>query len=380
MSDLSSSFILSPTPGIVWSNRVFVTFGVIVNAILMCVIIHDYCVAQKPSTENKYPKLLFYSVLAALLPVNLALQGALLSSLSLAIKALGCRFIFKFIVFNYYLGKFCLWSYALMRLRAVFAPVPGLQYKQTTLNILQIAFIIAGIISIAVALYGTVGGLERINNEMVSCFLFTRNIGPVPIGIFIPTVLDTIISVSCFYLFYKKMNQLYKKVRTQKSQNDDQNSANVKQTQKDIELMYVVRKYLILLCCAVLTSYLLLGAIATTPLADTFGGIDTMINSWCLLLFHRKYDYLYKKIFGRCAVSKAMKQYMERQNGSIQKSKSSKVEMELSSYITNGTAEPIGTSTGTKESKNIASHVAFDMTVSNSNEPEQKSEVQNHDT
>merc|ERR1712087_470909 len=128
------------------------------------------------------------------------------------------------------------------------------------------------------------------------------------------------ISFFIFYLFYRKMKQIYTKVNN--NDNSDQ-----KQTEKDVELVYIVRKYLILLVAAILTSYILLAGIALTALSETFGGIDTMINTWCLVLFNKKYDDLYRKIFGCCAANKTIK------NALPDKSGGTKIEMELQNYM-----------------------------------------------
>ena len=303
----------------------------------MGTIIRDDCI--QPS-KDIYNKLLYYSVLGAIIPMVLTEIGSIFVTFNVFISSLGCQFIFMYIIIVYYCGKFFLWNYALMRLRAVFNNVSALRYSKRTLNSLQIIFIIAGIINISVACLSTNAHEENLDNDMKTCVNVPIQVNGFPVGVILPGFLDTNISFLCFYLFYRKMKQLYTSINDSGS-----NSERKENTQKDVELMYIVRKYLILLCAAILTSYLLLGAIATTALSETFGGIDTMINSWCLILFDKKYDNLYRKVFGCCAVSKTMKKYGTRRNRVRSQShtttttkngsgtKSTKIEIQLGDYM-----------------------------------------------
>merc|ERR1711933_588078 len=212
-------------------------------------------------------------------------------------------------------GKFFLWNYALMRLRAVFSNMPFLQYSKKTLNTLQfVIIIVGGINTFWATFFITTARSEMVGDKMMTCVMVATTVSNVPIGLMVPGFLDTNVSFFIFYLFYRKMKQIYTKV-------DNNNNSDQKQTEKDVELVYIVRKYLILLVAAILTSYLLLAGVATTALSETFGGIDTMINTWCLVLFNKKYDNLYRKIFACCAVRRTMK------------TGTTKIELQLRNYI-----------------------------------------------
>ena len=68
--------------------------------------------------------------------------------------------------------------------------------------------------------------------------------------------------------------------------------------QYDYQLAYVTRKYQILAWIAVLTTIILI--ICTFPMGSVMGiaNIDSILNSWFIVLFDAKYNYIYVKLCG----------------------------------------------------------------------------------
>jgi len=65
--------------------------------------------------------------------------------------------------------------------------------------------------------------------------------------------------------------------------------------------MYATRKYLVLIAVATTSTWSFVAFAVVTDLAFTIASIDSMINLWCLVLFDKRIDWLYRIVFKCCA-------------------------------------------------------------------------------
>ena len=85
---------------------------------------------------------------------------------------------------------------------------------------------------------------------------------------------------------------------------DDEDGNESKKSKNEIEdadpeLYYIVRKYVLLLVTIIVSTWMcVLFYIFPTGSVLGAGSIDSMINGWCIVLFDRRYNNIYLKIYG----------------------------------------------------------------------------------
>lgn len=67
----------------------------------------------------------------------------------------------------------------------------------------------------------------------------------------------------------------------------------------DYQLLYIVRKHVILTAAIIISTFMcFLGIIMPLGSAVGAGSIDSMINVWCLIMFDKRFNGIYVRIFG----------------------------------------------------------------------------------
>lgn len=117
-----------------------------------------------------------------------------------------------------------------------------------------------------------------------------------PVGIF-----DTIMGVVCYWLFYRKMKILTNTLRESSiPENGATRTRSMSQAEQtcDYELAYILRKYAILSGTTAISTWIAAGSSIFIESPQGLFAIDTVINTWCILLYNGRYDGVYNKIFG----------------------------------------------------------------------------------
>eukprot|EP01084_Bolivina_argentea_P175984 304620_1 len=178
----------------------------------------------------------------------------------------------------YYLAKMFMYLVFTYRLYIVYSD-SAFAYNNKVLLIVAIIIILYtfGIIS-ANGMTLDVQKLYNVNQQRL-CIAFAN-----PLVLFMTILMDAIISVLCCYLFIRPL-LILKKV----NDNDDA-------TNKHSQAMYhVILKYLILTFITVITTFLILILMVLLEFTALLT-VDIIINSGCILLFNKFYDYYYKII------------------------------------------------------------------------------------
>eukprot|EP01084_Bolivina_argentea_P305598 527942_1 len=169
---------------------------------------------------------------------------------------------------------------------------------------------------------------------------------------------DSWATLGCFWLFYRKMKLLQHSFKPTKSnsefeisqspspslsspspsspsstgntnvvirgfdvKNNDENDVPVtpkrnQPTKKDHDLLYIIRKYAILSGASIISSYIGYFLVIASSLSFSAVAVDTVLNCWCIVLFDKRYDRIYQKLFGKIAYSKVRDESMTSDVGS----------------------------------------------------------------
>eukprot|EP01084_Bolivina_argentea_P252115 423108_1 len=202
----------------------------------------------------------------------------------------GCQFFYGVIMTIYYIGKCSVWYYNVLRLETVFHGTQNLNYNPTLLKSLKISFIITAILLSSACIIGMVP-YQNSQGQCVLLFELWANA-----TICIP---DAILSCLCYWLFHKKMKLLTKLYQNTMKQSADEIQQSEQTSGLDSQLLYLLRKYAILCATTIVSTWFCAGiAIFVPDMAMVMGSFDSIINVWCILLYDRRYNNLYLKMFG----------------------------------------------------------------------------------
>lgn len=199
---------------------------------------------------------------------------------------------------TYYLAKFFIWYYSITRLKIVFHDTPFLKYRSKTLTLITIMFLLTAI-GLAIFTISTTHIFDLIPANDIFCtyvapIWFTGTVG----------IFDSVMGILCYWLFYRKMSILTS-ILHQKQEQLSTNPSPVTRTRTlseaeqrcDYELAYILRKYAILSFCTLISTWIAAGFATFSEAPMGLFSIDTVINTWCILLYDSRYDHIYNKIF-----------------------------------------------------------------------------------
>eukprot|EP01084_Bolivina_argentea_P033708 62339_1 len=203
----------------------------------------------------------------------------------------GCRFFFGVIMVIYYIGKCCIWVYNIIRLEFIFHGIP-LGYDQKFLNKLKVMFVVSAILLAAVCILGMVP-FQNSDGLCVLDFQLWANA-----SIMMP---DAIMSCLCYWLFHRKMKMLTDLYNLNQNQSDTEAEHRdyCEDDKVSTQFLYVLRKFTIL-CAVTIISTWIAGTIAII-FADwsmIMGSVDSIVNVWCILMYDKRYDDIYVRVFG----------------------------------------------------------------------------------
>ena len=249
-----------------------------------------------------------------------------------------CSYWYTTVFTVYYTSKFCIWYYGIVRCKVVFHDSPFLQYRAFTLNLISSLFALTAI-GLATLLISTSHIYHLIvfsedNHCCVFMPLFWITLIVIPF--------DSGMGITGYWLFYQRISILTVMVEKKANSKSLANRCLNKngktltpQYESEAEessynkLLYILRKYAILNACTLLSTWIAAGFATFVASHMEFFALDTMINTWCILLYDARYDSVYSKIFGCISKSewKYAKKDMDQTKNKLSVNKSNKLEI-----------------------------------------------------
>eukprot|EP01084_Bolivina_argentea_P280839 480354_1 len=205
---------------------------------------------------------------------------------------------------SYYVAKFFIWYYAIIRLKIIFQGIKLLKYDSNTLKLITLMFLLTTIsLNIFCITCSYVYELIYVSTHGHCTFHAPIWFAAV-VGIF-----DSIMGILCYWLFHRRLSFI---LAINKA-NTSNRRLSAAEKQCDYELAYIVRKFAILSGCTLLSTWIAAGFGTFTLAPLGLFGIDTVINTYCILLYDARYDHIYHKLF-KC-ISKSQWKYKKNNNG-----------------------------------------------------------------
>eukprot|EP01084_Bolivina_argentea_P118085 209588_1 len=260
----------------IWTNRVATCVAVIHDSSLFIgVFIHQYK-SRELSHNNKYQLRLYLMTLVTLFSFIIPMVIQLFANFDIFYLYIPCNTSFILSCSAYWFGKYCLWMFSILRIRIVFNSPLSFEYHPYLIHTLIISFTLiyfmANITSV-----GWCRCTETLINDkysycQIQCAMWVA--APNGMG-------DQIATITCFILFWKRLKLLM-------------NKCNVT---KDNQMTYITRKYTVLMATNIMSTWLIMFASTFTSYGVVGGAVDGMINMWTLVLFDKRYDNIYQKVF-----------------------------------------------------------------------------------
>eukprot|EP01084_Bolivina_argentea_P118084 209587_1 len=304
---------------------------------------------ELPST-SKYRNQLYGITMLTIASFFVFNMSQLFAAFDYMYDSLTCRTVTIISITMYCFGIYLTWLFSLLRIRIVFYRQSSSTFSNVGYsgNFLKLIFFCVSIDIFALLfciIFIITAKEQQIPNTTAKYCEVNYKQGTFVHGI-IFGILQSAPTLGCFYLFYRKMKLLevniFQKIpiACQSSQSLGSSTgtqvvihdiSDVKQTennnelekripkQADFELVYVVRKYAVLSGAAIVSSWCIIFFVMFTSVSFSAVAFDTVMNCWCIALFDKRYDNIYKKIFRCVAFAKRIRMSkIEMEMGSIQ--------------------------------------------------------------
>ena len=202
-----------------------------------------------------------------------------------------CFYLWESIYTSYYLARFCIWYYNIVRLKFIFKSAPILQYHSKFLYSLCVAFILLTV-SLITFCTGTAYAFDLIKYN-IYCIFQAPLWFAATVGLF-----DSILSVICYWLFYRRLNPLAQMIKNHKIMKHDNNRKQSTDGEYNHDLMYILRKYAILSGCTMISTWIVCGVGSFTQSPCGLFGLDSIVNVWCVMLYDIQFDHIYNLLCG----------------------------------------------------------------------------------
>eukprot|EP01084_Bolivina_argentea_P266761 452607_1 len=244
---------------------------------------------------------IFYCTLFVVISYLICTLFILLMGIKSFVDLFGCTFLNRGVIVSYYFAKYGVWLYSLVRIELILSSAPGLEYSTQFIRNLHIGIFIVALF--CCLLGSTLYEIKQINVN--DNFVYCTVSGPYWLP-FIQGPPAECVSLFCCYLFYTKMkilfnnlSNLFKKTPSGDVSNGTDNSkedVSIEHEHDKIECAYIMRKYTILSISSVVSTYICLFALFT-PFIWGLLAIDCIVNTVCLILFHKRFDNVYRCLF-----------------------------------------------------------------------------------
>eukprot|EP01084_Bolivina_argentea_P244390 409407_1 len=287
MSLSEKEWLITASPATIYTNQFFSSLAFLHNFIVFVYIVHQNCKSTELSSTQQFKRtLLIWNLVSigSFIPFSF---GLIAISFEYFKNHLECRYCYLIATTTYWLAKYTIWMYSIVRVKVVFDDSTTLQYSPKLLLLFQTLFHVFLGINIFLSIFAPEYKVISIGNHMNS-MSFCIMIVPYWINA-IAFAMDSAATVICFYLFQKKIQLL---LSIQSKENN-----NVRN-----DFLNLLRKYKVLLITVTVSSWILGTSGTFTCFACSLGAIDSIINIWCLVLFDIRYNKLYQRMF-RCCIS-----------------------------------------------------------------------------
>eukprot|EP01084_Bolivina_argentea_P132506 233843_1 len=293
----------------VWSNNAFAFVAIINHSYMVYIIskIKKTDTEQTNAQKEVYLSLLFTIISSICWAFwNMLLDFDIFHNVS-------CSILYTIVGIFYYAGKFGIWNYSLIRLKHVFEILPNVSYKRSFIFTFQIVCVLSAVIgTVLISVFSDTTRDFYAPNKAVCNFVVHLWVFPI-VGL-----LDGGISIFIYYLFHRKMKLLTNNLSQMVHTNAEKQKTNcvygMNVDKSTYDLVYVTRKYAVLLAASLLSTWFTLIFISAMPNVNiVFASIDSIANMWCLLLFASKYDKMYNTLFKCVAVNETMMQFKEQE-------------------------------------------------------------------
>eukprot|EP01084_Bolivina_argentea_P259226 437332_1 len=357
--------------GTLYIDKVVVSIALIHNACLFLKVLYDNQKSTELPTSSQFRNVLYYITISTVASFFIFNCTQIFAVFEFVFDSYGCKNITITGTVTYYFSIYLSWIFSLTRLKIVFhkktVTFATVGYSSCFIHTFAILVTLNVIILILLTVFTVNSNVASISNGMRYCDIPS---GGNPLVGFAFSTLNVAPTITCFWLFYRKMRLLevnifkapkmsVKKSITQQASPtpgsstnkntvsvmihglDDMDSTNDrKETDNDpnngqvsagdYDLVYVVRKYAVLSAASIISSWAGLFLILCSSLSFAAISLDTIVNCWCIVLFDKRYDRIYHTIFGCVSVAKKIKlhriqsemsmQSMSNTNGSGQSS------------------------------------------------------------
>eukprot|EP01083_Nonionella_stella_P085858 238196_1 len=293
--------IISINPATVLSERIISSISLSHNiALFIYVVCYHHRHKQETGVTSDLALPLYFAtimVFVAYLSFNIICTlSTLVEFFDDSIFNLNCFIWYIMIFISYYFSKLFIWQYSIIRLRLAFKNTASLGYSKRFLCSLSWTFN-AVVVGLVIFCLLTVNAFWTRTTSPVYCAFNASYWFYMVYG-----AAESILSVLCYYLFYRKLNALLSLVQNvmhmrQATTTDGKGDTDARSFQ-NYELIYLLRKYAILSGTAILSTWICAGLAMMTESGMGIYCFDSMINCWCIVLFDARYDCIYLKVFG----------------------------------------------------------------------------------
>eukprot|EP01084_Bolivina_argentea_P184874 318842_1 len=191
-------------------------------------------------------------------------------------SSLNCFFFYISVFATYYVSKYFIWMYSIVRLKVVFSNTPS-KIRYSDKFLLSLTFVFAfTLISLCVFCLLTVDAFQNKVENPLYCAFNAKIWFYIVLG-----VSESVLSVLCYWLFYRKMKILMGNIDT-----------------TNYALLYLLRKYAILSAVSIVSTWIAAMYALFTESGMGIYCLDSIVNLWCILLFDARHNNIYVKFFG----------------------------------------------------------------------------------
>ena len=245
----------------------------------MLYVLHLNYKSKELSTKNPLRRKLYIITVFCMVITLISVIDVLLLSTTLQPLGISCKSLMFNRAFAYCLLRWSFWYYNLLRLDIVFYGT-ALAYTKKFIRFGLYSLISVTIFLLILFIWGIFigNGYIILLSPYNSCVANMKPIIAITVAL-----LEAITNITLFWLFYRKIKDIT-------SSSDD----------KDGTIMYITRKYLVLIAVATISTWSFVVFAVITDLPFTIASIDSMINLWCLVLFDKRLDHIYQIVFKCC--------------------------------------------------------------------------------
>eukprot|EP01084_Bolivina_argentea_P102525 183672_1 len=279
--------------------------------ILYVVYILNKKKGKELENTRRFSSILYYGTLITIFSFTIYNITQSFSIITVLYGSIGCSVATDAAIIGYGFGKFCVWMFSLLRIKVLFhSEISLLGYSKCTLTCFSFIFISFFIVFVVSLILNTESNIIYVNDDIEFCSYKVHN----EMFALIAAMLDQSGTICCFVLFIIKMRLII----------------NLNDNKVDLTIAYISRKYAILIAINILSSWVVTGVGTFTGLGVCLSAIDSMINIWTIVLFDKRYDSFYRKIFGCISMYKQINTTKNLTLNNVT-SKSSQIESENSS-------------------------------------------------